>query len=386
MRTIALIVAAGRGSRHGGDLPKQYLPLAGQTVLRYSLSAFTGHPEITAVRAVIHPDDHDRYALAAHGIELLEPVHGGATRQESVRAGLESIGSLNPDAVLIHDGARPLVSADLISRLIARLTTEPGAIAAVPVRDTLKRGAGERITATVDRSNLWRAQTPQAFRYADIVQAHRAAAGQELTDDAQVAESAGLAVSLVEDSEDNLKITAAGDIARAERVLMAATADTRVGSGFDVHRFGPGDSVMLCGVRIPFEFGLEGHSDADVGLHALCDSLLATIAAGDIGMHFPPSDARWRGADSSAFVAFAADRIRARGGMIAHVDVTVICEAPRVGLHREAMTVRVAGILGLDRDRVSIKATTTERLGFTGRREGIAAQATATVRLPVGGR
>jgi 2-C-methyl-D-erythritol 4-phosphate cytidylyltransferase/2-C-methyl-D-erythritol 2,4-cyclodiphosphate synthase len=383
MRAFALIVAAGRGSRLGSDMPKQYLPLAGSSVLRHSLRTFAEHPAIAGTRAVIDPDDRAHYDAASSGLRLLAPAHGGDTRQASVLRGLESLASERADVVLIHDGARPLVSANTIANVVAALASRVGAIAAVPVRDTLKRGAETTITATVDRRDLWRAQTPQGFRYGEILQAHRAVAGREFTDDAQVAEHAGIAVTLVPDTEDNLKITTADDLVRAERILAAATADVRVGSGFDVHRFGPGDGVMLCGVRIPFSAGLKGHSDADVGLHALVDALLATVAAGDIGQHFPPSDARWRNADSSRFVAFAAEQVRARGGVIAHVDVTVICEAPRVAPHRAAMVARVAEILGIAAERVSIKATTTERLGFTGRGEGIAASATATVRLPM---
>jgi 2-C-methyl-D-erythritol 4-phosphate cytidylyltransferase/2-C-methyl-D-erythritol 2,4-cyclodiphosphate synthase len=265
--------------------------------------------------------------------------------------------------------------------VLDRLADQAGAIAAVPVRDTLKRGAGDRIEQTVDRRNLWRAQTPQGFRYEAILQAHRAASGGALTDDAHVAERAGVAVALVEDREDNLKITTADDLRRAEQ-LLGTTWDVRVGSGFDTHAFAPGDAVILCGVRIPHGQRLEGHSDSDVGLHALTDALLATVAAGDIGQHFSPSDSRWRGADSGQFVQFAVQRVRERGGVITLLDITLICEAPRVAPHREAMARRVAELAGIAPDRVSIKATTTEGLGFTGRREGIAAQAIATVRLP----
>ncbi len=380
MRALALIVAAGRGSRHGGDVPKQYVSLAGEPVLRHSLCTFSRHPAIAGVRAVIHPDDRALYDRAAAGLRLLPPVPGGAARQESVLLGLESLAGENAEAVLIHDGARPLVNVRVIDGVLAQLAALPGAIAAVPVRDTLKRGSGAAIADTVDRRNLWRAQTPQGFHYGAILRAHRSAVGAELTDDAHVAERAGMKVALVEDSEDNLKITTPDDLVRAERILGAA-ADVRVGSGFDVHRFAAGDAVTLCGVRIPHTHSLEGHSDADAGLHALTDALLGTIAAGDIGQHFSPSDPRWCGAESGQFLRFAADRVREKGGTVTLVDVTLLCEAPRIAPHRAAMQQRIAGLLGIGTDRVSIKATTTEGLGFTGRGEGIAAQATATVRF-----
>ena len=380
MRAFALIVAAGRGSRHGGDIPKQYVSLAGEPVLRHCLRTFAQHPGIAGVRVVIHPDDRALYEHAAEGFGVMAPVPGGAARQESVLRGIESLAAERPDAVLIHDGARPLVATEVIDGVLAALTAQAGAIAAVPLRDTLKRGSGGSVVETVDRTNLWRAQTPQGFRYDEILRAHRTAAGAELTDDAHVAERAGLKVALIEDSEDNLKITTPADLARAERILFSAT-DVRVGSGFDVHRFAPGDSVTLCGVRIPHTHSLEGHSDADAGLHALTDALLGTIAAGDIGQHFSPSDPRWRGADSGQFVRFAADRVREKGGTVTLVDVTILCESPRVSPHRTAMQQRIADLLGIAADRVSVKATTTEGLGFTGRREGIVAQATATVRF-----
>lgn len=384
--TVALIVAAGRGSRFGGTGPKQYAPLGGQPVLRHSLERFLSHPGITAVQAVIHADDQARYAEAAAGMDLPPPAIGGATRQDSVRHGLEHIANQAPDQVLIHDAARPFVDGGLIDRVLAALTVAPGAIAALAVTDTLKRGIEGRVAGTVPRGGLWRAQTPQGFRFAEILAAHRAAAGAssgaEMTDDAAVAERAGLAVALVEGAAENVKITTAEDLARAERWLAALQDETRVGTGFDVHRFAPGDHVMLCGVRIAHEAGLLGHSDADVGLHALTDAILGAIAAGDIGSHFPPSEARWRGAESAEFLRHAAGLVAARGGRIAHVDVTLICERPKVGPHRAAMTARIAEVLEIDAQRVSVKATTTEGLGFTGRGEGIAAQATATVRLP----
>ena len=381
--TVALIVAAGRGNRFGGAGPKQYAPLGGRPLLRHSLERFRRHPGIAVVQAVIHADDQRLYAEAAAGLDLAGPTVGGASRQESVRRGLEHITVLAPERVLIHDAARPFVDAGTIDRVLAALTAAPGAIAALPVTDTLKRGAGEQVIGTVPREDLWRAQTPQGFRFAEILAAHRAAAGAELTDDAAVAEQAGLAVALVDGAADNIKITTAEDLARAERWLAAQQGETRVGSGFDVHRFAPGDHVMLCGVRIAHDAGLLGHSDADVGLHALTDALLGAIAAGDIGSNFPPGEARWRGAESAVFLRHAAGLVAARGGRIAHVDVTLICERPKVGPHRASMAARVAEVLGIEAERVSIKATTTEGLGFTGRGEGIAAQATATVRLPV---
>ncbi|MBI1778838.1 MAG: bifunctional 2-C-methyl-D-erythritol 4-phosphate cytidylyltransferase/2-C-methyl-D-erythritol 2,4-cyclodiphosphate synthase [Proteobacteria bacterium] len=375
----ALVVAAGRGTRFGGEAPKQYQPLAGQPVLRHSLRAFSEHPRIGAVRAVLHGDDRERYERAASGLDLLAPVIGGASRQESVRLGLESLAAQPPSLVLIHDGARPCIAADVIDRVIDALATAAGAIAAVPVADTLKLGRDGYVADTVDRAGLWRAQTPQGFRYPDILAAHRSASDLSLTDDAAVAEHAGLAVALVAGSEENLKITSSGDLLRAEQALGAG--ETRVGTGFDVHRFGAGDHVMLCGVRVPHEHGLIGHSDADVGLHALTDAVLGAIGAGDIGEHFPPSDPRWRGADSAAFLAHAAGLVEARGGRILHVDLTIVCERPKVSPHRQEMAERIAAILAIERGRVSVKATTTEGLGFTGRREGIAAQAVATVRV-----
>jgi 2-C-methyl-D-erythritol 4-phosphate cytidylyltransferase / 2-C-methyl-D-erythritol 2,4-cyclodiphosphate synthase len=376
---IALVVAAGRGQRFGGGMPKQYRLLGGEPVLRHSLRAFAAHAGVDAVRAVIHPDDRDLYDRAAAGLDLLTPVHGGETRQDSVRLGLESLSTAAPDRVLIHDAARPFIDEGIIARAIGALDSFEGALPAVPVSDTLKRGEDGRVAATVERAGLWRAQTPQGFRYAAILAAHGHFAGQELTDDAAVAERAGLAVALVEGTEENFKVTTNDDLERAERLLAAG--DVRTGMGFDVHRFGSGDRVMLCGVPVPCDGGLEGHSDADVGLHALTDALLGAIAAGDIGGHFPPGDDRWRGASSDIFLGRAGELVAERGGVVANVDVTVICERPKVAPYRDEMVARIAGILHIPLDRVSIKGTTTERLGFTGRGEGIAAQAVATVRF-----
>ncbi|HWI26139.1 MAG TPA: bifunctional 2-C-methyl-D-erythritol 4-phosphate cytidylyltransferase/2-C-methyl-D-erythritol 2,4-cyclodiphosphate synthase [Stellaceae bacterium] len=379
---IALVVAAGRGTRLGGPLPKQYLPLAGKPVLRYSLETLARHPGIAAVRVVFNPDDASHYAKAAQGLDLLAPVPGGAARQESVRLGLESLAARPPRRVLIHDGARPFLDGATIDRVLAGLGEAPGAIPALPLKDTVKRGAGGSIVETLDRAQLWRAQTPQGFDYAGILAAHRAASGSDLSDDAAVAERAGLAVRLVAGSEANFKVTTSEDMQQAERLLLARQGDIRTGQGFDVHAFGPGERVWLCGIELPHERGLVGHSDADVGLHALTDALLGALGAGDIGEHFPPSDPRWRGAASHRFLRHAADLVASAGGSIAHVDVTLICERPKIGPHRAAMVARIAEILALDPRRVSVKATTTEKLGFTGRGEGIAAQAIATLRLP----
>jgi len=381
---VALVVAAGRGQRFGGTLPKQYQPLGGKPLLRRALDAFADHPRIDAVRAVIHEDDRDLYDAAVAGLDLLDPVPGGASRQDSARAGLESLEGVAPRLVLIHDAARPFVAIDVVSRVVDALDTVPGAIPAVAVHDTLKRGSGAEaplIAATVDRRDLWRAQTPQGFRYPDILAAHRQFAGNELADDAAVAEHAGLDVALVPGDEDNVKVTTAEDFRRADRFL-AGTLLTRVGTGFDVHRFGPGDHVMLGGVAIPHDAGLEGHSDADVALHALTDAILGAVAAGDIGSHFPPSDPQWRGAPSATFLAHAAEIVAEAGGRIVGVDLTIICERPRIGPHRAAMAECIATLLGVPTGRVSVKGTTTERLGFTGRGEGIAAQAVATVQMP----
>ena len=400
--TVALIVAAGRGHRVGGPLPKQYRALAGRTVLGHSVRRFTTHPRVDRVRVVINPADRSLYDDAVQGSEdpearkLLAPVTGGVTRQDSVRNGLESLSDSPPDLVLIHDGARPLVSGAVIDGALDALAGHDGALPALAVSDSLKRATPGSvvIAGAVPRENLWRAQTPQGFRYPAIFDAHRAAAGNALTDDAAVAEHAGLAVALTAGDEDNLKITTEQDFARAERIMAAqgereaaaaVALETRVGMGFDVHRFGPGDHLMLGGVAVPHAQGVVSHSDGDVVLHAIVDAVLGAMAAGDIGSHFPPSDETWRDADSAHFVAHTLAMLRARGGHLSHVDVTVICQRPRIGPHREAMMARLADVLGLAPARISLKATTTERLGFTGRGEGIAAQAVATVRLPAGG-
>jgi 2-C-methyl-D-erythritol 4-phosphate cytidylyltransferase/2-C-methyl-D-erythritol 2,4-cyclodiphosphate synthase len=384
---VALVVAAGRGSRAGGGIPKQYRQLGSAAVLRRCLQTFCAHERVDAVRVVIHPDDRELYDRAVSGLDLLPPVHGGATRQDSVRLGLESLADRAPKTVLIHDGARPFIDHKIIDRTLQALMGAVGAIPAMPVTDTLKRGGARNadgtvaIDATVDRAALWRVQTPQVFRFDAILDAHRAAAGADLPDDAAVAERAGLPVSLVPGSEGNFKITTEEDLRRAAQLDDLAT-EIRVGQGYDVHTFGPGSEIHLCGVRVAHSHALVGHSDADVGLHSLTDALLGALGAGDIGQYFPPSDPRWRGADSAVFLRHAAELLRKAGGRILHVDVTIICEAPKVSPHRAAMVARLAEILAVEPARCSVKATTTEGLGFTGRREGIAAQAVATVRLP----
>jgi len=386
LKTAALIVAAGRGTRARGPGPKQYATIGGVPVLARALRAFLAHPDIALVAVVIAREDEALYRAAVAGLtsgKLLGPVGGGATRQASVGSGLRALCAHLPERVLIHDAARPFVTRDVIDRVLGALAQWPGAIAALPLADTLKKaGPGGLIAATVDRAGLWRAQTPQGFRFADILAAHeraRAAGLEDMTDDAAIAEWAGLPVALVLGSVANAKLTTPEDFAMAERA--AGGPDVRVGQGFDVHRLVAGDHVWLCGVRIAHTQGLEGHSDADVALHALTDALLGAIGAGDIGQHFPDSDPHWRGAASGIFVGEALRLVRAHGGTIRNVDVTLLCEAPRIAPHRDAMRRRIGELLELEEARVSVKATTTEGLGFAGRREGIAAVATASVVL-----
>lgn len=382
-KTTALIVAAGRGLRMTGDVPKQYRQLAGRMVLRRTLRAFETHPAVDHVVTVIHPDDESFYVEAARGMNLAPPIHGGATRQDSVRRGLEALSETNqPARVLIHDGARPFVSADLIDRVIEALDSHDAVIPALDVHDTLKRIDNARVGETVDRDNLIRAQTPQGFSFPVILGAHRNCAGQSLTDDAAVAEASGVRVATVPGAEENFKITTDEDLQRAEGI-SSRERETRVGTGFDVHRFEAGERIRLGGVDIPHDRALAGHSDADVALHALTDALLGAMGDGDIGSHFPPSDPKWKQADSAQFLEHASARLDAMDGRLIHADLTVICEAPRIGPHRDVMRARIAEILRTAESRISVKATTTEGLGFTGRAEGIAAQAAVTVSLPL---
>jgi 2-C-methyl-D-erythritol 4-phosphate cytidylyltransferase/2-C-methyl-D-erythritol 2,4-cyclodiphosphate synthase len=392
-KAIALIVAAGSGLRVGGEIPKQFLHLGGKPLLRYCLETFAAHPRISGICVVINPSYRPFYEAAVAGLDVLPAVDGGATRQESVRLGLESLAAMQPDLVLIHDAARPFLDAATIDRTLDSLAEHSAALVAVPVVDTLKRAEGSFSGQTVDRKDLWRAQTPQGFHFDAILAGHRTVAGngQDMTDDAAVAEATGQRVVLVQGHEDNFKVTTPADLVRAERMLQDAMSPTpehqsfeyRTGNGFDVHRLIAGDGVYLCGIKIPCEWRLEGHSDADVALHALTDAILGAISAKDIGAHFPPSDPQWRGAESWKFLDHANKLVHQRHGKITHCDITIICEKPKVGPHRDAMVARVAEILGIEQDRVSVKATTTEKLGFTGRGEGIATQATATVALPV---
>jgi 2-C-methyl-D-erythritol 4-phosphate cytidylyltransferase/2-C-methyl-D-erythritol 2,4-cyclodiphosphate synthase len=377
--TAALIVAGGRGSRAGGGLPKQYRDLAGRPVIARTIAAFDAHPSVAALVVVRHADDAALFSAARPEtrLPLIEAV-GGATRDASVRAGLDAV----PDGietVLIHDAARPLVSETVIDGVLAALGTHDGAAPALAVTDALWRGDGT-VTGTQAREGLWRAQTPQGFRLAAIRAAH-AAQTQPAADDVEVARAHGLSVAITPGDEANLKLTTAADFDRALR-MMETRMDIRTGNGFDVHRFGPGDHVMLCGVAVPHDRGLQGHSDADVGLHTVTDAIYGALAAGDIGTHFPPSDPQWKGAESHVFLTHAVSMAAARGFSITHADLTLICERPKIGPHATAMRAGLAGLLRIAEDRVSVKATTTERLGFPGREEGIAATATVTLVKP----
>ena len=388
MSNVAVvIVAAGRGTRASSNLPKQFQQIGGETMLRRTLSMFVEHAEVALVQPVIHRDDVDLYQSSAAGIDRLLPqTFGGATRQASVRAGLEALAPRKPGIVLIHDAARPFASAALVSRAIAAAEQSGAAIPALAVTDTVKTvDAQGLVDKTLDRSTLRLVQTPQAFKFDSLFAAHKraqAAGREDFTDDAALAEWAGMKVSVFAGEAGNIKITNPEDFVRAEANQYFALGDVRTGTGIDVHAFGPGDHVIIGGIRIPHDRALTGHSDADVGLHALVDAILGGLADGDIGSHFPPSDEKWRGAASDQFLKFAIERVKARGGRISHLDLTLVCEAPKIGPHRDAMRASIAALAGIPIGRVAVKATTSEQLGFTGRREGIAAYATATLRLP----
>ncbi|NBJ12494.1 bifunctional 2-C-methyl-D-erythritol 4-phosphate cytidylyltransferase/2-C-methyl-D-erythritol 2,4-cyclodiphosphate synthase [Microvirga arsenatis] len=393
MSVATLIVAAGRGSRAGKGLPKQYRSLGDEPVLSRTLRLFLGHPGIDRVLVVIHPDDRELYEASIGGFApvpatLLPCVHGGDTRQASVRNGLEALASSAPDIVLVHDAARPFPSGDLIGRAVDAARLWGAAVPGISVTDTIKLiGPRSEVVSTPDRTALRAVQTPQAFRFPLLLDVHRRAAAAKLhdfTDDGALAEWAGETVHVFEGEPANVKLTHPADFAAAERRLKGDSMAyvTRLGTGFDVHAFGEGDHVWLGGIRIPHERGVVAHSDGDVILHALTDAVLGALADGDIGTHFPPSDPQWRGASSDRFLAHAVELVRRRGGILDHLDATLLCEKPRLGPYREAMRQRIAEIAGLRLDQVSLKATTTERLGFTGRSEGIASQAAATIRLP----
>lgn len=370
-----LLVAGGLGARFGAGPPKQYVAMAGRPVVRWAAEGLAGHVDL------LQPvGDPALLGPALAGLDHLPPVPGGATRQESVRAGLEALAPHAPDWVLVHDAARPFLPQGLVAALVAQLADYPGAIPALPVADTLKRAQGGLIQATVTREGLYRAQTPQAFHFPVLLALHRTAA-PGATDDAALLEAAGLPVAIVPGDERNLKLTYPEDLVRLEHMLAPAL-QPRVGTGFDVHAFAPGRPLVLCGVTVAHELGLAGHSDADVGIHALCDAIYGALAEGDIGRHFPPSEANWKDADSARFLRHAAERIRIRGGVLTHADVTLICERPKITPHAAAMQARLAALMEVEPGRVSVKATTTERLGFAGRGEGIAAQAAATLLLP----
>ncbi|WP_431285412.1 2-C-methyl-D-erythritol 2,4-cyclodiphosphate synthase [Humitalea sp. 24SJ18S-53] len=380
MRTIALLMAAGGGSRFGGPIPKQFAPLAGQPVLRHAAQALLRDGGVAAILPVCAPGAEAMVAGILAGLPCLPPVAGGATRQASVAAGLAALAGDPPDAVLVHDGARPFIPPGTIPALLAALATHPGAIPALAVAETLKRGAGGLIDATVDRQDLYRAQTPQAFRFPALVAAQDDAVAA--TDDASLLEAAGMPVALLPGHPDNVKLTWPEDLSRMETLLRPAPMLPRVGTGFDVHRLVAGRPLVLCGVTIPHDLGLDGHSDADVGLHALCDAIYGALGIGDIGRFFPPSEAEWKDADSARFLVHAAGCIAERGGVLANADVTLICERPKIAPHAVAMQARLAGLMGVAVTQVSVKATTTERLGFCGRGEGIAAQAAVMLLLP----
>ena len=382
-RVVALVVAAGQGSRAGGDSPKQFRRIAGKAVIAHAVDALARHPRIEALMLVVGTGQEDTVSALISPQKVVAIAQGADSRRGSVRAGLEAIAAAGgADLVLIHDAARPFLPADVVDRLLAALDTAAGAIPVLPVADTLVRGVGDRAGNVVDRSGLFRVQTPQAFHFDTILAAHRDwDDAQEATDDAQMLRAGGHDVILVPGDERLEKLTYPQDFDRAE-TWLAGQRTTRIGMGYDVHRLAEGEQLWLGGVQIEHDRGLAGHSDADVAIHAIVDALLGALAEGDIGSHFPPSDPQWRGAASSRFLEYAGARVVDRGGRIDHVDLTIICEAPKIGPHRERMRTRIGEILAIPLDRVSVKATTTEGLGFAGRREGIAAQAVATISLP----
>lgn len=388
-KTIALLVAAGQSERMGGAIPKPYIMLGSESILQRTIKAFLAHPEIDGVRVVIRREHHPHYRKAIGGLTIIPCVIGGSSRQESVRLGLESLVEHEPDRVLVHDIARPFVSHELISRVLEALDEHEAAIPVLAINDTIKRVENGVVVGTVDRKGAVQVQTPQGFDYQTLVKAHAQAIGKELTDDAAVCELAGVKVFTVDGENENFKVTNAEDLKRMETNLVA-TYETRVGIGYDVHVLAAHEAetpiiqqnIKLCGVRIPFSHYLVGHSDADVGLHAIVDAILGAISAQDIGAHFPPTDPKLQGADSERFLLHAYSLLKNRGGELVNIDVTLICERPKISTYRETMIEYIANILKIEKHRVSVKATTTEKLGFEGRGEGISAQAVVTVRLP----
>lgn len=379
MSCAAILVAAGRGERAGGGVPKQYRDLAGKMVLERTLERFLGHPAVDDVVVVINPDDAAFFA----GIDApVLWVNGGATRTASVRAGLAALESRRPDQVLIHDAARPFVSDRVISDVVDALADAPAALPVLPVTDALLAHADGNMCDSVDRDRLRAAQTPQGFRLDSLLNAYEKLGEASAHDDASVALAAGLQVQLTRGEAGNFKLTTPEDFERAEALLGKTDMIYVTGQGFDVHRLEPSDHMYLCGVRLDQDYGLVGHSDADVGLHALTDAILGAAGEGDIGQHFPPTDPQWRGASSDRFLMHACQLLKNAGGALVNADITLICERPKVGPYRDEMRARVAELVGLPLARVNIKATTTEKLGFTGRREGVAAQAIVTARMP----
>jgi len=382
-----LIVAAGTGERFGSRLPKQYMPLLGRPMLRWSIDAFKAHHAVTSVHVIIHPDHAALYEAAVAGINNAPAaIIGGGTRQQSVALGLEALAKAaqKPDVVLIHDAARPGITPQVITDVCDALQNAKAAIPGLAINDTVRRKTNEGVK-TESRDGLYAVQTPQGFDFDTILKLHRQHAATPVTDDAALCELSNIAVEIVSGDKNNFKVTQAEDTAHMEQALSARFGDIRTGSGYDVHKLVKpvnDRKLMICGIDVPHDHVLDGHSDADVGLHAITDALLATICDGDIGMHFSPKDARWKNADSAKFLAHAVSLITAQGGIVTHVDVTIICEAPKIGPHRDAMRARIASIMNLPARRISVKATTTEGLGFTGRREGIAAESVVTVRLP----
>ncbi|MEK6745657.1 MAG: bifunctional 2-C-methyl-D-erythritol 4-phosphate cytidylyltransferase/2-C-methyl-D-erythritol 2,4-cyclodiphosphate synthase [Pseudomonadota bacterium] len=388
-KTIALLVAAGHSERMGGGVPKPYINLGSESILQRTVKAFLAHPDIDGVRVVIRREHHPYYRKAIGGLAIIPCVIGGSSRQESVRLGLESLAEHKPDRVLVHDIARPFVNRALISRVLAGLNEHQAVIPVIAINDTIKRVEDGVVTGTIERAGAVQVQTPQGFDYKMLVDAHKQAIGKELTDDAAVCELANIKVFTVDGENENFKITNAEDLKRMENNLIL-NSETRVGIGYDVHVLAEHDletpiiqqNIKLCGVRIPFSHYLVGHSDADVGLHAIVDAILGAISAQDIGAHFPPTDPKWQGADSERFLLHAYGLLKNRGGELVNIDVTLICERPKISVHRETMIEHIANILKIEKHRISVKATTTEKLGFAGRGEGVAAQAVATVRLP----